>query len=888
MNKQFKRLCMVLCCALLFGTGVVEAQQLAGKTEPKTTTWDGSNWSNGIPDKETKAIFAADFTTDENLVVYDLEVRDGKKVTFNGDAVLRVTNNIVVAPTGNVSLRANAQLLQDNPNSVNSAITVQRTTRITEKFDYTYFCAPVDGQVMEDIGVDTGLYLNPYPPGYVGPLFDKYFYWDETATPAGTDAAIYNTGRWQNVASSSTMDPAGRGYIIRGPQSFASPYQDRWVVEFTGEPHNGTITKSISGGAYTPCVSKMSPNLIGNPYPSALDADSFLTHPDNITHINGALMMWTHNTPISPNFPGNGTAPINYTRNDYVMYNLTGGIGTGRVFNDPIYGPDNSNRPTGKIASCQGFFVMGLSSTGGVATFTNDMRDYGIATADQQFYKGGSVQMIAPLEKNRIWLSLESGSGGAGSLYKETLVGYMPAATTTNGNIAGSVNTYDKMYDAEVYTAESSIAFYTMIAAATPCPKLGIQGRTLGSPFNNNDVVPIGFTCPAGTYTIRAEKFDGIFGAKAFFLREKTGVDGLGNPVYAYHNIKHFPFTFTTSTTTTDDITRFALVFKPGNIQLTRVVDPLCNGTLDLMSKGFTAQNYASDNGNYRWIIQRADGLYGPTPLDITTNTWKLRVGNPDLLPIGFMDFDTEYIITVGLYKNGNWYFGDTCHVRTPKNYAWVSLHNCGDTGLEPSGGKIQLATTARDGAPQGFLWEITNTSTGAVQYVKTGNPLTAPDYFFYFNVTWGGALTLAPAISNFVALNTTYTFRSALNYNMAETDATAGPPAHGKWSDLCSFSTGNSWRAIAAGSSITNASSKDFEAFASPNPFNDQFNIDIYTQATGPVQIQVFDILGKLVENRTVDAAQTVTIGNRYAAGIYNVIVTQGDNKQNLKLVKN
>jgi hypothetical protein len=51
----------------------------------------------------------------------------------------------------------------------------------------------------------------------------------------------------------------GQGYIIR---------RDGWFYEnFTGIPINGIITISIGGtGSF---------NLIGNPYPSVLDADKF-------------------------------------------------------------------------------------------------------------------------------------------------------------------------------------------------------------------------------------------------------------------------------------------------------------------------------------------------------------------------------------------------------------------------------------------------------------------------------------------------------------------------------------------------------------------------------------------------------------------------------------
>ena len=40
-------------------------------------------------------------------------------------------------------------------------------------------------------------------------------------------------------------------------------------------------------------------NLIGNPYPSAIDAELLLNHPENKNLLSGTLYFWTHSTPAS-------------------------------------------------------------------------------------------------------------------------------------------------------------------------------------------------------------------------------------------------------------------------------------------------------------------------------------------------------------------------------------------------------------------------------------------------------------------------------------------------------------------------------------------------------------------------------------------------------------
>jgi hypothetical protein len=47
--------------------------------------------------------------------------------------------------------------------------------------------------------------------------------------------------------------------------------------------------------------------------------------------------------------------------------------------------------------------------------------------------------------------------------------------------------------------------------------------------------------------------------------------------------------------------------------------------------------------------------------------------------------------------------------------------------------------------------------------------------------------------------------------------------------------------------------------------------------------------MIGKLVDQREVSAADATTleIGDRFPSGVYNVIVTQGDNTKTLRVIK-
>lgn len=80
-----------------------------------------------------------------------------------------------------------------------------------------------------------------------------------------------------------------------------------------------------------------------------------------------------------------------------------------------------------------------------------------------------------------------------------------------------------------------------------------------------------------------------------------------------------------------------------------------------------------------------------------------------------------------------------------------------------------------------------------------------------------------------------------------------------------------------------------DFVAIAYPNPFANTFMFDIKTKEQSTIQIKVYDILGKLIENRNVEVSEitNLEIGVNYPSGIYNVIVSQEDKTQTVRVIK-
>jgi hypothetical protein len=79
------------------------------------------------------------------------------------------------------------------------------------------------------------------------------------------------------------------------------------------------------------------------------------------------------------------------------------------------------------------------------------------------------------------------------------------------------------------------------------------------------------------------------------------------------------------------------------------------------------------------------------------------------------------------------------------------------------------------------------------------------------------------------------------------------------------------------------------FEAQAFPNPFTSEFKLNVTTSTEGAVELRVYDMLGKLIETRSINTIDYISedLGSAYPAGVYNVIVTQGENMKSLRMIK-
>jgi hypothetical protein len=83
---------------------------------------------------------------------------------------------------------------------------------------------------------------------------------------------------------------------------------------------------------------------------------------------------------------------------------------------------------------------------------------------------------------------------------------------------------------------------------------------------------------------------------------------------------------------------------------------------------------------------------------------------------------------------------------------------------------------------------------------------------------------------------------------------------------------------------------SEEFKAIAYPNPSTSVFQLEVSTPTTVKKKlfnVQVYDMTGRFIEQRQVQQSENIEIGIDYASGMYNIIVTQGEQVKTLRVIK-
>lgn len=453
------------------------SNEITVTTKPVSCTWNGTAWTNTTgPDADIEAIIAGVYNTTANgeFTAKKVTVNSGSLTVNSGDTITVVNELVNNLTAADVVIENNANLIQSADVDNTGAVTVKRNSSLLKRLDYTLWSSPVVGQNLLSFSPQT--------------ITNRFYTYNST------------TNFYESVASPSTTNfDTAKGYLIRVPNNHPSVTPTSWAGQFVGVPNNGnyslTMQDDVAGQRF---------NLVGNPYPSPIDALAFIENANNSGSITGTLYFWRKT---------NGSANPSYctwtsggfvTNNDSQTFDLNDVIQTG-----------------------QAFFVEATGNNDQLL-FTNEMRTDNHAN---QFFR--NAQVANTVERNRVWLNATNSAGA----FSQTMIGYMTNAT----------NGLDTQIDGK-YINDGEIALTSLLAS----DPMAIQGRAL--PFDVADVVPLRFKATtAGNYTIAIDHADGLFAnGQTVFLRD--------NVMGVTHNLSEGGYTFAVEAGTFDS--RFEVVYQ--------------------------------------------------------------------------------------------------------------------------------------------------------------------------------------------------------------------------------------------------------------------------------------------------------------------------------------
>ncbi len=400
-----------------------------------TTNWLGDT----LPSDSSDVIIPDDILVynveiNSEVIVNNLTLNDNNlTINAGGSLIVYGTLNLGVSSdlttNNNVRLMNGASIIQSTLASINGEVILKRDGT-TEDAVYNYWSSPVDNETYRDVFLSF--------PGADVDSNDLY-YFDHTVQNSDTTGS--NSG-WTLINPDDTI-PVMRGFAATGIE-----YDTGTATRtFQGIPHNGTLSldftiDSLVNGYYFV--------LTGNPYPSAIDLNLFLTENASISEV----YLWDDDDGDN-------------LRSDYITANTLGATGGNSGVTDVDY-----------IASAQGYFVdaaaLGLGAVSII--YNNTMR---VSANNSQFFRQGT-------DTERLYLNLETLDKKYGN---QTLVGFHPLATDGK----------DPDLDSRKIDGNPYVALYSFLLA-DPGDRYAIQAL---SAFKDSVHLPLGLnTGISETYTI--------------------------------------------------------------------------------------------------------------------------------------------------------------------------------------------------------------------------------------------------------------------------------------------------------------------------------------------------------------------------------------------------
>lgn len=470
-----------------------DVEILSSNSVYKTFTLAG-DWFPSAPNENEKAVIEGNYVNAGHPEVCECEVMEGGSLTIPDGSSVTVRGKIINHGDGsNVVVESGGNLIQREDAENIGPITVERYVSNMQNtapdFGYVYWSSPVEEQGLAD--------FSPGTPATGAWGFLEY----DTETDYFENVNLANEPEFL----------AGKGYAIRTENASFGGLGNNYnkTYQFKGVPRNGEITYPIR----TKTGEDYGYNLVGNPYPSNLDADEL--HQLNNEEIYYWFAFWT-------NYEPTGTQQgENYQGNNYAILNGTGGT-------PPTHEGDCGNcpEPNGSIGVGQGFIVVAKEDAEEI-TFRNRN-----PVSEEMLRISDPAPFFQKGEKDRFWLTLTS----PGGIVNTALIGYIPGAT----------DGFDGDFDAEFWGADDAI--YSTLEGAP----LIIQGKEY--PLDPEDIVPLGNRFSTeGVYEIALKDPEGSFTKDVkVWIRDKE--------LDLEHNLSKEAYKFYTGAGSFED--RFEIFYK--------------------------------------------------------------------------------------------------------------------------------------------------------------------------------------------------------------------------------------------------------------------------------------------------------------------------------------
>jgi len=563
------------------------------------------NWTNNlgtfIPGTGTVSFVGSNtdqtiFDLSEEPTFYNLTVNTSNNVkVLVTDGHGLFVNNQLNLSSGDLRLNGKAQLIQTHTETnINGSVGSGKILRDQQgqlnKYNYNYWSSPVgttnsgytiDGVMKDGSDPDAALNINwtgelnglPTSPITVS---TRWLYKFQNAN------RLYEN--WSKISQTTSMS-GGLGYTMKGVD-MGSGTQN---YTFIGKPFSGDYIHFMGQGKQS---------LLGNPYPSALDAYKFLD--DNVSALDGVLMFWDHFV----------------TTNSHLLASYEGGYAlltkTSAITAVSPSGQVSTKVPQRYIPVGQGFMVNTVNA--GNIIFKNSQRAFVKEDEPSSNVPFGDVGEN-PLEQTHSFIKIHLGMVTQEELHHPIVIGFMNDKAT---------EALDYGYDAKRYEFLPNQFYFVHTEA-----DLLIQG--VGQ-FDENNTYPLGVIVKtSGNITFELNEVENLSASQSIYIYD--------NERQVYHDLNKNNYSVNLNEGVHN--TRFSLRFK--NHSLENSLD--FQTMLSLIVVYYQSGNIIISNPSEQITIKGATlfNLQGKQIID-----WKIIKGRVSYIELPVKSISTDvYMVQV-------------------------------------------------------------------------------------------------------------------------------------------------------------------------------------------------------------------------------------------------